>query len=697
MALNITINKVSVAASFAAGATVATAVASGGTTPYVYSLATGGDKFAINSSTGVVTTIAAMDISNIASFSVTATDSTTGTALTGTSDVTYPPIQAATQNRFNRTNVIYKITRNIDLAGGILTIPAGCTLDFQGGTITNGTIIGNVTKIRANSRRVFENVTINGLWSQEIIYSDWFDFKKSPSIDDSLNFRNLMALCSDSINNTVYISGGDYYTNVDTEVTVMDVASNTTIYNSGVFHIIPTNQDTYRFFRVQDKNNITISGGTLIGDKDTHTGSSGEWGHGISIQGSANVLIQNITFSSFWGDGLEVSSSTTGKSKYVTIENCTITNSRRQGISVVGADKVKIDNCNISNVSGTSPQAGIDFEPFRAGEYNIDCVVSNCTFNNNSGAGILVYGKNKGINIFNCISNNLGLSVTAEGDVTAENCNFGSGLTLNIGEVVLNRCTFGGVEILSTAYEGKLGLNISNCTFGHNYITMAWFSNIFLFRDSTKEFNLEVNNSTIYITEAHPLELNPASFSYTPKLNGCTLILNGNMLQLAAFDCYNCVFDSVYRLYINNGRAVPLKIVNNFITFYKNSDSSYQYLEITNSSLVVPNRIISGNIFYVEEGFSQNWVKSSISNKTNSVIFSGNYIETNSEIEFLSKQILNATISIVGWNIDYYLRGASTFRPTSPSTGDLFYDSTLGKMIMYKINAWVNLDGTALA
>jgi hypothetical protein len=147
MALNIIINKVSVAASFAAGATVATAVASGGTAPYVYSLATGGDKFAINSSTGVVTTIAAMDINNIASFSVTATDSTTGTVLTGTSSVTYSPIQSAIQNRFNKANVIYKITNNINLNGDTLTIPAGCTLDFQGGYITNGTVQLNNTKI----------------------------------------------------------------------------------------------------------------------------------------------------------------------------------------------------------------------------------------------------------------------------------------------------------------------------------------------------------------------------------------------------------------------------------------------------------------------------------------------------------------------------------------------------------------------
>ena len=173
MALNIIINKVSVAASFAAGATVATAVASGGTTPYVYSLATGGDKFAINSSTGVVTTIAAMDINNIASFSVTATDSTTGTALTITSDVIYPPIQAAIQNRFNRANAIYKITNDINLNGGTLTIPAGCTLDFQGGSFTNGLIILSTTKVLPLGCNISEYIstTISGTYKAgQILY-----------------------------------------------------------------------------------------------------------------------------------------------------------------------------------------------------------------------------------------------------------------------------------------------------------------------------------------------------------------------------------------------------------------------------------------------------------------------------------------------------------------------------------------------
>ena len=46
----------------------------------------------------------------------------------------------AAQDKFSKSNVIYKITKDIDLELGTLTIPSGCTLDFQGGSISNGTI-----------------------------------------------------------------------------------------------------------------------------------------------------------------------------------------------------------------------------------------------------------------------------------------------------------------------------------------------------------------------------------------------------------------------------------------------------------------------------------------------------------------------------------------------------------------------------
>lgn len=165
MALSITINKVAVAESFATGATVATAVASGGTT-YAYSLATGSDKFSI-SSTGVVTVIANMNNSNISSFSVKVVSG----AEEITSEVTYPNIQAKDQSKFSKPNMIYKITKDIDLNNCILTIPAGCTLDFHGGSIINGTLILNNTLIIQQDIENHITATINGTYKEgQVLY-----------------------------------------------------------------------------------------------------------------------------------------------------------------------------------------------------------------------------------------------------------------------------------------------------------------------------------------------------------------------------------------------------------------------------------------------------------------------------------------------------------------------------------------------
>lgn len=49
------------------------------------------------------------------------------------------------QDGFVKQNATYKITRDISLEGSTLYIPSGCTLDFQGGSISNGTVVMNGT------------------------------------------------------------------------------------------------------------------------------------------------------------------------------------------------------------------------------------------------------------------------------------------------------------------------------------------------------------------------------------------------------------------------------------------------------------------------------------------------------------------------------------------------------------------------
>lgn len=58
----------------------------------------------------------------------------------------------AIQDKFNRANVIYKITKDIDLKGEILTIPEGCVLDFQGGSFKNGILELNNTIIEGQAK-----------------------------------------------------------------------------------------------------------------------------------------------------------------------------------------------------------------------------------------------------------------------------------------------------------------------------------------------------------------------------------------------------------------------------------------------------------------------------------------------------------------------------------------------------------------
>ena len=396
MALNITINKVSVAASFAAGATVATAVASGGTTPYVYSLATGGDKFAINSSTGVVTTIAAMDITNIASFSVTATDSTTGTAQTITSEVVYPNIQAKVQSKFNRSNTIYKITRDIDLGNGVLTIPSECTLDFQGGSFSSGTITGNGTDITVDKQaRIFNNIIIAGTWKVAVIYSGWFNFRYTAGSNNLQNLQNLFNLSSNSYNGVINISQGDYYITIANNSTdSIVIYSNTTVNLNGNIILNPNDLTNYNIVTVRQRNNIIIQGGgSIVGDVVTHTGTTGEWGMGISIYDGNNITIKDVSVKNCWGDGIyigQVEATTTSYSSNILIDNVTIDSNRRQGISIISVENLTIRNSRIINTGAikfTSPGAGIDIEPNIANAMVRNINIEGCYFN----------GKNQGV------------------------------------------------------------------------------------------------------------------------------------------------------------------------------------------------------------------------------------------------------------------------------------------------------------
>lgn len=119
-----------------------------------------------------------------------------------------------------------------------------------------------------------------------------------------------------------------------------------------------------------------------------------EWRMGLRILGSKNVLVEGLRIESSGGDGIYISGTANRKwSEDVTVRNVVCDDHHHQGISVISAENLLIENCILSNTRGTAPEAGIDFEPNTPDQRLKNCVVRNCVMADNAGNQILVYLK----------------------------------------------------------------------------------------------------------------------------------------------------------------------------------------------------------------------------------------------------------------------------------------------------------------
>ncbi len=137
--------------------------------------------------------------------------------------------------------------------------------------------------------------------------------------------------------------------------------------------------------------NVTIRGGagsTMRMWKKDYQGPDykhGEWRYALRIFHCVNVLVEGLTIVESGGDGIGV----TGKD--ITIRKCVCDRNHRQGISVFSVENLLIEDCVLSNTSGTAPQSGIDFEPDHANEMLKNVVMRNCLSINNKGDGYQFY------------------------------------------------------------------------------------------------------------------------------------------------------------------------------------------------------------------------------------------------------------------------------------------------------------------
>ena len=98
-------------------------------------------------------------------------------------------------------NTIYEIRYNFDLDEESVTVPSECLLKFNGGKLSNGTVVGTNTVIQADAVKIFDSdLTVSGTWRLDKAYPEWFGAEANESTDctsaiqkciDAFNIVNL--------------------------------------------------------------------------------------------------------------------------------------------------------------------------------------------------------------------------------------------------------------------------------------------------------------------------------------------------------------------------------------------------------------------------------------------------------------------------------------------------------------------------
>ena len=138
------------------------------------------------------------------------------------------------------------------------------------------------------------------------------------------------------------------------------------IFESATLHLSANSYDFYAVVNVHNVENVTLTGNlTIIGDRESHTGTTGESGHGIRIVNSKNVHVSDVDIRYTWGDGVCVGGNGTREeiSENVTLERIRTYKCSRNGLSIIEADGVTVRDCEFSYTDRTNPQYGIDVEP----------------------------------------------------------------------------------------------------------------------------------------------------------------------------------------------------------------------------------------------------------------------------------------------------------------------------------------------
>lgn len=436
------------------------------------------------------------------------------------------PDENNTPSDFDFTTLLANDTLNIahshDLSGKSIQIPSGVVINYNEGEIVNGTFVFTQGKIAGELLN--QNLEIQG---KPTLTSTIFKFEKSKwditegEVSDDIAFvnkntlENIIAQVKSYGAEVFQIDDLDAYFLISSDknlingrIEAISIPSDFSLEMTENTHLrVQTNRYAkYQLLSVLDVSNVTITGGNLYGDRDTHdytpitvganTYTAHEWGHLISIETGVNIKIDNVHLSNAAGDGIDIHSVRFTfdpdyiGSNNITISNCVFDSNRRNNLSITDGYNMLIENNTFLNAGtdtqlsrGIDPGFAIDVEAVRSREANGDLkyyqYATDITIRNNTESG----------------SQNGSFIVAIGEDVIIENNTVETGIGFGYANGVKvrnNRITSTGTASISagkpvdtdTVFDNEISGNILS---GSNV-------GIVLYNQSVKVFDNEITN-----------------------------------------------------------------------------------------------------------------------------------------------------------------------------------------------------------
>ena len=280
-----------------------------------------------------------------------------------------------TQNMIGKESTIYIIQYDYNLNGQTIEIPENCVLQFEGGSLRNGSVVGNNTVLKAFPVKIMD-CTLQGTFNTPEAYIEWFGGKADNNTDCLQAFNT-------AVNNFVCIKllGGTYL--VSDTLNIPDYCS---IYGE-IGTVITTNNDINYLLYVErvsyEKNKARWNNFAIDCNNKANYGI-----YAKNITNNATAFLQNIEIFNAVTCGLHLETC-----QLINLYNVLVSSSADKGIVINGCNTARIYNISAIQCEGD----GITIT--RTSIYSGHLYIFGIYSENNNGNGVYIDNINHGMSL----------------------------------------------------------------------------------------------------------------------------------------------------------------------------------------------------------------------------------------------------------------------------------------------------------